>query len=76
MTASPTLISAADFAAKSGKSIKTIRRWCFEAMKPENAKPRVVCQKVGRDYEIDTDATERLHSQVFGSPLRKKLTRK
>lgn len=73
-------VSARAYAAQIGMHEETVTKWCRNARKPVNERnqklPPVVAKRVGRDWQIDVEATERAQSLECGTALEKELTRK
>lgn len=61
-------LSAREYAQQVGKHAKTIQRMCRRGA--------LKARRVGRSWEIDVAASERLLSLKFGNSLEREMTKK
>jgi len=61
-------ISARDYAKRTGRHEITVQRMCRAG--------KLKARRVGRNWEIDVEASERSLSLRFGNPLERELTKK
>jgi len=60
--------SSTAFAARIGKSPFTVRKMCRDG--------KLIARRVGRDWQIDADASEKLLSLKYGNAAERDLARK
>ena len=73
-------LTATEYADKIKRHVNTVLLWLANSLKPASERnsslPPIVARKVGRDWRIDVEATERAQALRCGNALERDLTRR